>query len=89
MKKIGLHQRKYFQKEDLNKFTHYSNFNFLKKFIITKTKSELLIVDIKKAYQRITYERILSEMNNKQNVSQTLIFPVKLELSKVDFDVFI
>ncbi|GIS01240.1 MAG: hypothetical protein CM15mP102_20600 [Flavobacteriales bacterium] len=27
-------------------------------------------------------------MNNKQNVSQTLIFPVKLELSKVDFDVF-
>ena len=79
---------KIFTKEDLNKFNYYSNFNFLKKFIITKTKSELLIVDIKKAYQRITYERILSEMNNKQNVSQTLIFPVKLELSKVDFDVF-
>ena len=41
-----------FSQEDLNKFNHYSNFNFLKKFIITKTKSELLIVDIKKAYQR-------------------------------------
>ena len=76
-----------FSEKDLQGSTHYSNFNFLKKFIVTKTKSELLIVDIKKAYQRVLYERILSEINNKKNVSQTLIFPINLSFSNIDFQV--
>lgn len=80
---------KIFSKEDLQESTHYSNFNFLKRFIITKTKTELLIVDIKRAYQRVLYERILSEINNKKNVSQTLIFPIKLTFSNKDFNVLL
>ncbi len=78
-----------FSEKDLQESIHYSNFNFLKRFIITKTKSELLIVDIKRAYQRVLYERILSEINNKKNVSQTLIFPIKLSYSNVDFQVLL
>ena len=78
-----------FSEKDLQDSTHYSNFNFLKKFIVTKTKSELLIVDIKKAYQRVLYERILSEINNKKNVSQTLIFPINLSYSNIDFQVLL
>ena len=78
-----------FSEKDLQDSTHYSNFNFLKKFIVTKTKSELLIVDIKKAYQRVLYERILSEINNKNNVSQTLIFPINLSYSNIDFQVLL
>ena len=77
-----------FSEHDLTVST-YSSFNFLNKFIVTKTKSELLIINIRKAYQRILYERILSEMNNKTNVSQTLLFPVKFSFSESDFSILI
>ena len=78
-----------FSEHDLTASSTYSSFNFLNKFIVTKTKSELLIINIRKAYQRILYERILSEMNNKTNVSQTLLFPVKLSFSESDFSILI
>ena len=78
-----------FSDHELRSSSTYSSFNFLNKFIVTKTKSELLIINIRKAYQRILYERILSEMNNKTNVSQTLLFPVKLSFSESDFSILI
>ena len=78
-----------FSEDDLRSSSTYSSFNFLNKFIVTKTKSELLIINIRKAYQRILYERILSEMNNKTNVSQTLLFPVKFSFSESDFSILI
>ena len=76
-----------FNEDELKNTITYSNFNFLNKFIITKTKSELLIVNIKRAYQRVLYERILTEMNNKKNVSQTLLFPINIILNKSDFEI--
>ena len=76
-----------FSEDELKNSTTYSNFNFLNKFIVTKTKSELLIVNIKRAYQRVLYERILTEMNNKKNISQTLLFPINISLNKVDFEI--
>ena len=78
-----------FSEHDLTASSTYSSFNFLNKFIVTKTKSELLIINIRKAYQRILYERVLSEMNNKTNVSQTLLFPVKFSFSESDFSILI
>jgi DNA mismatch repair protein MutL len=76
-----------FNEDELKNTITYSNFNFLNKFIVTKTKSELLIVNIKRAYQRVLYERILIEMNNKKNVSQTLLFPININLNKTDFEI--
>ena len=76
-----------FNEDELKNTITYSNFNFLNKFIVTKTKSELLIVNIKRAYQRVLYERILTEMNNKKNVSQTLLFPINIKLNKSDFEI--
>ena len=76
-----------FNEDELKNTITYSNFNFLNKFIVTKTKSELLIVNIKRAYQRVLYERILTEMNNKKNVSQTLLFPININLNKPDFEI--
>ena len=78
-----------FSEDDLRSASTYSSFNFLNKFIVTKTKSELLIINIRKAYQRILYERILTEMNNKRNVSQTLLFPIKFSFSESDFSILI
>lgn len=76
-----------FNDQEITDSFTYSNFSFLNKFIITKTKSELLIVDIKRACQRVLYERVLKEMNNKKNVSQTLLFPVVLNLDTSEFKV--
>ena len=76
-----------FNEDELKNTITYSNFNFLNKFIVTKTKSELLIVNIKRAYQRVLYERILTEMNNKKNVSQTLLFPINININKSDFEI--
>ena len=76
-----------FNEDELKNTITYSNFNFLNKFIVTKTKSELLIVNIKRAYQRVLYERILTEMNNKKNVSQTLLFPININLNISDFEI--
>ena len=76
-----------FNDQEITDSFTYSNFSFLNKFIITKTKSELLIVDIKRAYQRVLYERVLNEMNNKKNVSQTLLFRVVLNLDTSEFKV--
>ena len=76
-----------FNEDELKNTITYSNFNFLNKFIVTKTKSELLIVNIKRAYQRVLYERILTEMNNKKNVSQTLLFPINIKLNISDFEI--
>ena len=78
-----------FNEDNFKDSLKYSNFNFLNKFIVTKTKSELLIVNIKRAYQRILYERILIEMNNKKNISQTLLFPVRFNFSQSDFNVLL
>ena len=78
-----------FSIDDLKASSTYSNFNFLNKFIVTKTKSELLIVNIKRAYQRILYERILTEMNNTKNISQTLLFPVNFSFSQSDFNILL
>ena len=76
-----------FNEDELKNTITYSNFNFLNKFIVTKTKSELLIVNIKRAYQRVLYERILTEMNNRKNVSQVLLFPININLNKSDFEI--
>ena len=78
-----------FNQEDFQNPSIYSSFNFLNKYIVTKTKSELLVIDIKRAYQRILYERILREMNNKTNVSQTLLFPISLSFDSVEYEVLI
>ena len=78
-----------FNEDNFKDSLKYSNFNFLNKFIVTKTKSELLIVNIKRAYQRILYERILIEMNNKKNISQALLFPVRFNFSQSDFNILL
>ena len=76
-----------FNDQEITDSFTYSNFSFLNKFIVTKTKSELIIVDINRAYQRVLYERILNEMNNEKNVSQTLLFPVILNFDSSEFEV--
>ena len=52
------------------------------KYLITKTGSGIIIINQKRAHQRILYESFLKELSNKINPTQTLLFPLKLEFDK-------
>ena len=73
-----------FSDNDLELISEYPVFDFSNKFLITKTKTDLLIIDVKRAYYRIYYEQLLNEINNKTNLSQKLLYPVEIGLSSKD-----
>ena len=62
----------------------FSAFQFDNSYIITKISSGMVIIDQKRAHQRILYEKFLSELSFDNNVSQALIFPVKLDLNTTE-----
>lgn len=64
--------------------TSFSAFQFDNSYIITKISSGMVIIDQKRAHQRILYEKFLSELSFDNNVSQALIFPVKLDLNTTE-----
>lgn len=47
--------------------------------LVTTVKSGLMIIHIRRAQERIWYERLLQEWNNGQTPSQQLLFPVSYE----------
>lgn len=60
----------------------FPSFQLNSKYIITKTSTGILIINQKRAHQRILYESFLKELSNKTNPTQTLLFPLKLEFDK-------
>ena len=62
---------------NLNNITENSNFNNVHdyfsisdKYIVTKTKSNLILINIKRARYRVIYERFLTEISSEYNNSQ-------------------
>src|SRR5512133_659659 len=60
--KIRESQRKFFQVKN--------------KYIVCPVKSGLMMIDQKRAHERVLYERFLDTLRNKQAVSQAEMFPV-------------
>ena len=56
-----------------------------RRYIITPVKSGLMVVDIRRARERIFYERYLEKMAEHQAVRQQSLFPVSLTLSAEDY----
>ena len=73
-----------FNNNDLELINEYPVFDFSNKFLITKSKTDLLVIDIKRAYYRIYYEQFLNEINNKNNLSQRLLYPIEISFSPSD-----
>ena len=73
-----------FNNNDLELINEYPVFDFSNKFLITKSKTDLLVIDIKRAYYRIYYEQFLNEINNKKNLSQRLLYPIEISFSPSD-----
>ncbi len=54
------------------------------KYILTQIKSGVIIIDRRRAHERILYEEALSRMENRKVQSQQLLFPETVHLSSAD-----
>ncbi len=64
-----------------NSAVSFSVFQLNNTYLITKISSGVVIIDQKRAHQRILYEKFLMEISEGNNSSQTLIFPIKIDLN--------
>jgi DNA mismatch repair protein MutL len=69
--KIRESQRKFFQIKN--------------KYIVCPVKSGLMLIDQKRAHERVLYERFLDSLSNNRAVSQVDMFPVTAELNPSDY----
>ena len=60
-----------------------------RRYVVTPVKSGLMVIDIRRARQRIFYERYLEKIAESQPVRQQTLFPVTMRLSAEDFLVLV
>ncbi len=75
------------QQPEINKIDDNRFFQVHNRFILTNVRSGLMIINQQKAHERILYERFLSEIENKQAVSQQQLFPVTLQFPPADAEI--
>jgi len=57
------------------------------KYILSPVKSGLMVIDQRRAHERIIYERMLSALENQQALAQQSLFPETIILSAPDYQV--
>jgi DNA mismatch repair protein MutL len=67
-------------KETQRKFFQIKN-----KYFACPVKSGLMIIDQKRAHERVLYERFMECLSNDRSISQVDLFPVKAELNPSDY----
>ncbi len=61
-----------------------SSVQFKNKYILTPVKSGLMVIDQKRAHERILYERLMQVLENNEVASQQQLFPETFELNASD-----
>ena len=61
-----------------------SSIQFKNKYILTPVKSGLMVIDQKRAHERILYERLMHVLENHEVASQQQLFPETFELNASD-----
>jgi DNA mismatch repair protein MutL len=59
-------------------------FQIKNKYVVCPVKSGLMLIDQKRAHERILYERFLDNLNSNRSISQTELYPVTIELNPAD-----
>ncbi|MFH0842077.1 MAG: DNA mismatch repair endonuclease MutL [Bacteroidota bacterium] len=59
-------------------------FQIRNKYIVCPVKSGLMLIDQRRAHEKILYERYLEYLSNNRSVSQSELFPVTAELNPAD-----
>jgi DNA mismatch repair protein MutL len=64
--------------------TAKSSVQFKNKYILTPVKSGLMVIDQKRAHERILYERLMQVIESHEVASQQQLFPETFELNASD-----
>ena len=67
---------------DIHNFLQFKN-----KYILTPVKSGLMVIDQRRAHERILFENFLQIIHNHLAISQRQLFPAELELNAVDKEI--
>ena len=59
-------------------------FQIKNKYIVCSVKSGLMLIDQKRAHERILFERFLENLSDNRAISQSEMFPVNIELNPAD-----
>ncbi len=59
------------------------------KYILSPVKSGVMLIDQRRAHERILFERMLSALNNQQPLAQQSLFPETITLNAMDYQVFL
>ena len=59
------------------------------RYIITTVKEGAIIIDQHVAHERIIYEEVLEQLTGRPPASQQLLFPLTLDFSAADYDIFL
>ena len=73
------------QQAILSGFSSESNHRFYQlkgKFILTNVKSGLMVIDQKRAHERILYDKYIYKSGSKPGSAQKLLYPERIELSQ-------
>jgi len=62
-------------------------FQIKNKYIVCPVKSGLMLIDQKRAHERVLYEKFLECLSTNRAVSQTELFPLTIELNPSDYQV--
>jgi DNA mismatch repair protein MutL len=64
--------------------TSFQSIQILNKFIAVSISSGLLLIDQKRAYQRVLYDQFMDNLQRKNGASQQLLFPKVLDINPAD-----
>ena len=67
-----------FELDDTERTSKNQSYQIQKKYIVSPIKSGMIIIDQRRAHQRILYERYLESLSLQNNSSQQLLFPLTL-----------
>ncbi|WP_159024122.1 DNA mismatch repair endonuclease MutL [Formosa sp. L2A11] len=67
--------------------TKQATYQLQNKYVLSTIKSGMLVIDQNRAHQRILYEDFLKYITGKDTVSQQLLFPLQIQLSKQEHDI--
>lgn len=78
-----------FSEEDITIRENHNFLQFKNKYIITPVKSGLMVIDQRRAHERILFENFMRTIDNHLAISQRQLFPAMLELNAVDKEILI